>query len=335
MKKQLIFLMFILWAACTPKDLNVSEVSSPAYEPLPSWNEGASKTAILDFIQKTTTESSPDFIQEADRIAVFDNDGTLWSEQPIYFQLAFAIDEIKRMAPEHPEWKTQAPFSSLLEGDMSGFLAGGEQAVAQLMLTTHASMTTEEFDKYVKSWIETATNPKTGKLYKEMIFQPMLELLDHLRANGFKTFIVSGGGIDFMRAWTEEAYGIPPYQVVGSIGGLGYEMEGDKPVLRKMPESIFNDDKGGKPIGIARSIGKRPVFAAGNSDGDYEMLQYTSTGPGSRFGMIVHHTDSLREVAYDRDSHIGRLNKGLDDASKYNWLIVDMQKDWKQIYPKD
>lgn len=299
---------------------------------LASW-ETAPRTRILEWIDAVTSEGSSDFIPEKDRIAVFDNDGTLWSEQPIYFQVQFAIDEIKRMAPEHPEWKTEAPFKFLLEGDISGFLASGDKALPSLLAMTHSGMTTDEFDQHVRNWVQTATHPKTGKHYNEMIYQPMLELLDFLRENGFKTFIVSGGGVDFMRVWAEEAYGIPPYQVVGSTGGLSYEMEGDIPVLKKLPELFFNDDKAGKPVGIHRSIGKRPVFAGGNSDGDYEMLQYTMTGEGARFGLFVHHTDSVREVAYDRDSHIGQLNKGLDDAAKYKWMIVDMAKDWKVIYP--
>ncbi|SFU02199.1 Phosphoserine phosphatase [Algoriphagus locisalis] len=299
---------------------------------LASWQDGA-KDKIINWVDATTTEGSPDFIPVADRIAVFDNDGTLWSEQPMYFQLAFAIDEVKRMAPEHPEWKNNASIAALLNGDMQGFLSGGEKALLQTVAITHTGMSTQEFDSHVKNWIKTATHPKTGKHYNEMIFQPMLELLDFLRANEFKTFIVSGGGIDFMRAWAEEAYGIPPYQVVGSMMGLTYVDSTASPELRKTPELFFNDDKAGKPVGIARAIGKRPVFAAGNSDGDYQMLQYTSTGDGARFGMYIHHTDSVREVAYDRESHIGQLNKGLDDAAKYNWMIVDMAKDWKVIYP--
>ena len=299
---------------------------------LASW-ETAPRTRILQWIDAVTREGSADFIPEKDRIAVFDNDGTLWSEQPMYFQLAFAIDEVKRMAPEHPEWKNNAPINALLNGDMQGYLAGGEKALLQTVALTHAGMDTEEFDSHVKNWMKTATHPKTGKHYNEMIFQPMLELLNTLREYGFKTFIVSGGGVDFMRAWTEEAYGIPPYQVVGSMLGLSYVDSLDSPQLNKTAELFFNDDKGGKPVGIYRNIGKRPVFAAGNSDGDYEMLEYTTTGPGSRFGLIVHHTDSVREVAYDRESHIGQLNRGLDDAAKFNWLVVDMAQDWKVIYP--
>ena len=314
---------------------NTTEESAEAdNDYLASWQEGP-KQQIMNWVKDATTDGTPEFISVGNRIAVFDNDGTLWSEQPMYFQLAFAIDEVKRMAPEHPEWKSNSSINSLLNGDMQGFLAGGEKALLQTVAVTHTGMSAEEFDSHVKNWMNTATHPKTGKHYNEMIFQPMLELLDYLRDNDFKTFIVSGGGIDFMRAWAEEAYGIPPYQVVGSQLGLTYVDSLAKPELIKTPELNFNDDKAGKPVGIYRNIGKRPVFAAGNSDGDYQMLQYTSTGEGSRFGLIIHHTDSVREAAYDRDSHIGQLNKGLDDAAKYDWLVVDMAKDWKVIYPYD
>ncbi|PZX48527.1 HAD family hydrolase [Algoriphagus chordae] len=331
------FILLALSFSCTEKPVEndiqpVKRKISGATLKLASW-ETAPRTRILEWVEAATTEGSPDFIPVLDRVAVFDNDGTLWSEQPMYFQLAFAIDEVKRMAPEHPEWKDNASISALLNGDMKGFLSGGEKALLQTVAITHSGMSAEEFDSHVKNWMKTATHPKTGKHYNEMIFQPMLELLQVLREYEFKTFIVSGGGIDFMRAWTEEAYGIPPYQVVGSQLGLTYVDSLAKPELIKTPELYFNDDKAGKPVGIYRHIGKRPVFAGGNSDGDYQMLQYTSTGEGSRFGLIVHHTDSVREVAYDRDSHIGQLSKGLDDAAKYNWLVVDMQKDWKVIYP--
>jgi len=303
-------------------------------DPLPSWNEDASKKAIIDFVTKTTQEGSVDFIPVADRIACFDNDGTLWSEQPLYFQFIFALDRVKALAPQHPEWKNTQPFKALLKGDMKTVMAGGEKALVQIVMTTHAGMTTEEFEKIVKDWMATSIHPKTGKHYNEMIFQPMIELLDYLRANGYKTFIVSGGGVDFMRPWVEQAYGIPPDQVVGSSGKLKYEVKEDGiPVLIKIPELNFIDDKEGKPAGIHQYIGKRPVFTAGNSDGDYEMLQWTSTATGyPRFGMIVHHTDSVREWKYDRGSHIGKLERGLDDASKYNWVIVDMKNEWKELH---
>jgi phosphoglycolate phosphatase-like HAD superfamily hydrolase len=301
---------------------------------LPSWNEGKSKQSIIDFVTKTTKEGSTDFIPVADRIACFDNDGTLWSEQPMYFQLAFAIDRIKAIGPQHPEWKTTQPFKALLEGDMKTVMAGGEKALLQIVMTTHAGMTTDEFAKTVKDWMATATHPKTGKHYNEMIYQPMVELLQYLRANGYKTFIVSGGGVDFMRPWVEQAYGIPSDQVVGSSGKVKYDTANGKQVLIKLPEINFIDDKEGKSVGIHQYIGKRPVFTAGNSDGDYAMLQWTSTATGyPRFGMIVHHTDAEREWAYDRASHIGKLDKALDEATAKGWTIVDMKQDWKVIFP--
>lgn len=310
-----------------------SEVSTEVFTPLASWNEGKSKQAIIDFVTKTTTEGNPDFVPVEDRIACFDNDGTLWSEQPMYFQLAFAIDQVKLLAPKHPEWKTTQPFKAILEGDMKTALSGGEKALIQIVMASHTGVTTDAYEKSVADWIVTATHPVTKKHYNEMIYQPMVELLDYLRANGYKTFIVSGGGIDFMRVWAEKAYGIPSYQVVGSSVKSKYEVGADgKSFLTKLPALNFNDDKEGKPVGIHQHIGKRPVFTAGNSDGDYQMLQYTTTGPGPRFGLIVHHTDDVREVAYDRDSHIGKLEKGLDDAAKNNWLVVDMKQDWNKIY---
>ncbi len=313
---------------------NARQETVVAIDPLPSWNEGASKQSIIDFVKKTTTEGSADFVPVADRIACFDNDGTLWSEQPIYFQLAFALDQVKVLAPQHPEWKTKQPFKALLEGDLKTALSGGEKALMEILMVTHSGMTTEEFEKTVKDWMATARHPISKKHYNEMIYQPMVELLNYLRANGYKTFIVSGGGVDFMRPWVEQAYGIPPDQVVGSSGKVKYDTIDGQPVLIKLPEINFIDDKEGKPVGIHQHIGKRPVFTAGNSDGDYAMLQWTSTATSSpRFGMIVHHTDSVREWAYDRQSHIGNLEKGLDDAAKYNWVVVDMKGDWKKIYP--
>ncbi|WP_205461969.1 HAD family hydrolase [Mangrovibacterium lignilyticum] len=322
----------LILSACSQGDKKNNGDALTNLDPLPSWNQGDVKQAIVDFVTKTTTETSPDFIPVTDRIAVFDNDGTLWSEQPLYFQFAFAIDQIKKMAPEHPEWQTEQPFKAILAGDLSTALTGGEHAIVEIVMATHAGMTTDEFSALVKGWISTAKHPQTGKLYKDMVFLPMIELLNYLRSNQYKTFIVSGGGIDFIRAWAEETYGIPSDQVVGSSGKVKYEVIDGKPVLIKLPELSFIDDKEGKPVGIHQYIGKRPVFAAGNSDGDYAMLQWTCTGDGPRFGMFVHHTDSVREFAYDRESSIGGLNKGLDDAAQYNWLIVDMEKDWGKIY---
>lgn len=309
------------------------EAVSTAKDPLPSWNEGASRTAIVEFVHKTTTAGSPGFIPVADRIACFDNDGTLWSEQPMYFQLAFVMDRIKALAPQHPEWKDTQPFKAVLEDDVKTALSGGEKSMVDLLIATHAGTTTEEFNRIVKDWLATARHPRFNRPYTEMIYQPMLELLNYLRANGYKTYIVSGGGIDFMRPWTESVYGIPPEQVIGSSLKLKYELRDDGPVIYRLPEINFIDDKAGKPVGIEQHIGRRPVFTAGNSDGDYEMLQWTSTGAGfPRFGMIVHHTDEAREWAYDRESHIGRLNRGLDDAAIYHWLVVDMKQDWRKVY---
>jgi phosphoglycolate phosphatase-like HAD superfamily hydrolase len=303
-----------------------------AADPLPSWNDGPAKTAITGFVTKVTTAGS-DFVPPEERIAVFDNDGTLWAEQPMYFQAFFVFDRIKALAPQHPEWKDKEPFASVLRGDMKAALAGGEHGLLEMVMATHAGMTTGEFEKSVSHWLVTAKHPTTGKLYTEMVYQPMLELLAYLRANGFKTFIVSGGGIEFMRPWVEKTYGIPPEQVIGSSGGLKYELRDGKPVLIKLPEIAHNDDKEGKPVGIQRHIGRRPIFAAGNSDGDLQMLQWTAAGTGSRFCLYVHHTDAEREWAYDRTSHIGKLDKGLDEANAKGWTVTSMKDDWRAIYP--
>ncbi len=302
-------------------------------DPLPSWNEGITKQSIIDFVTKTTKEGSADFVPVADRIACFDNDGTLWAEKPLPFQLYFVIDRIKALSPQHSEWKTKQPYKGILEGDLKSAMAGGEKALLELMMATHSGMTTEEYDKTVKDWIATATHPVTGRNYTEMVYQPMLELLDYLRANGYRPFIVSGGGVDFIRAWAEQAYSIPPYQVVGSSLNEKYDTTLTPPAIVKLAELNFNDDKLGKPVGINQYIGKRPVFTGGNSDGDYAMMQYTSTGSGPRFGMFIHHTDSVREYFYDRQPGLARLSKGLDDAVRYNWLIVDIKNDWKTVFP--
>ena len=307
--------------------------SARAADPLPSWNDGKSKQSIAAFVEKVTKEGTPDFVPVPERIAVFDNDGTLWSEQPMYFQFFFAVDRVKALSPQHPEWKEKEPFASLLKGDVKAALAGGEASLVQIVMATHAGMTTDEFEKVVTDWIATARHPKTGKLYTEMVYQPMLELLSYLRANGFKTFIVSGGGIEFMRPWVEKTYGIPPEQVIGSSGGLKFEIRDGKPVLVKLPEIFHNDDKEGKPVGIQRHIGRRPIAAFGNSDGDLQMLQWTAAGAGPRFCLYVHHTDAEREFAYDRESHIGKLSKGLDEAAAKGWTVVDMKTDWKSIFP--
>lgn len=316
------------------KTVSLKTTTVAATDPLPSWNEGATKNAIIDFVSKTTKEGSEDFIPVSDRIACFDNDGTLWSEQPMYFQFDFILDRVKALEPQHPDWKNTQPFKAVLESDLKTVLAGGNKSYTELLLATHSGTTTDEFEKIVKDWLTTSKHPLSHRPYTEMVFQPMLELLSYLRANGYKTFIVSGGSIDFMRPWTESVYGIPPEQVVGTSLKETYEMHGSIPVIVLQPEMNFHNDKANKPVCIQQYIGRRPVFAAGNSDGDYEMLQWTTTATGyPRFGMFVHHTDSIREWRYDRTSSIGHLERGLDDAAKYNWLIVDMKNDWKVIYP--
>jgi phosphoglycolate phosphatase-like HAD superfamily hydrolase len=310
----------------------VATVARAQY-PLPSWKDGPAKQAIIGFVQATTTQGSPKFVPPAERIATFDNDGTLWAEQPMYFQLLFALDRVKALAPKHPEWKDKEPFASLLKGDMKGALAGGERAMLEIVMTTHAGMTTAEFEQIVKAWIATAKHPKTGRLYTEMVYQPMLELLAYLRANGFKTFIVSGGGIEFMRPWTERVYGIPPEQVVGSSIKTKYEWRDGKPVLVRLPELNFIDDKAGKPVGINSHIGRRPVVAFGNSDGDRQMLEWTQAGGGARLMMLVHHDDAGREWAYGAKSKIGTFSDALmAEAKKQGWVVISMKNDWKRIF---
>jgi hypothetical protein len=301
-------------------------------DPLPSWNQGNSKQSIIDFVASVTTQG-PDFVAPSDRIATFDNDGTLWAEQPMYTQLAFALSRVKQLAPQHPEWQTQEPFASLLKGDVEGALAGGNESIGAIIMATHTGMTSEEFREIVVDWIATAKHPVTKRPYTEMVYQPMLEVLAYLRANDFKTFIVSGGSIDFMRPWTEAVYGIPPQQVVGSSIKAKFEMRDGKAVVVRLPELDFNDDKEGKPVAINLHIGYRPIAAFGNSDGDLQMLQYATSGEGTRFALYVHHTDAEREWAYDRHSSIGHFDKGLDEARAKGWTVVDMKKDWKVIYP--
>ena len=300
---------------------------------LPSWNAGASKTSILRFVEAVTAEGGAEFVPPQDRIAVFDNDGTLWSEKPIYFQLAFALDRVKELALQHPEWREQQPFKAVLEDDMAGVLAAGLKAIIDILKATHGGDTTDEFETTVCSWITTARHPQTGRLYTEMVFQPMLELLEFLRANGFRTYIVSAGGIEFMRPWTEEVYGIPPEQVIGSSIKTEFEMREGGPVLVRIPEVDFLDEGEGKPVGIHKFIGCRPILAFGNSDGDLQMLQWTAAGDGARFMGLVHHTDAGREWAYDRESPVGRLDKALDEAYARGWTVVDMKCDWRAIYP--
>ena len=310
-----------------------ASLRAQAADPLPSWNEGHAKQSILAFVERVTRDGTIDFVPFDERIAVFDNDGTLWSEQPVYFQFMFALDRLKELVKANPALAEQEPYKSALSGDPKALTALGEKGLLQIVGLTHAGMTVSDFQASVRDWLKTARHPRFGRPYTELVFQPMLELLSHLRANGFKTFIVSGGGVEFMRSWTEAVYGIPPEQVVGSSGKTEFALDGDAPVLRKLPEVEFIDDGPGKPVGINRFIGRRPVFAAGNSDGDRQMLQWTTMTTGPRFGLIVHHTDAVREWAYDRASPIGKLDEALDEAPQRGWLVVDMKSDWKVVYP--
>jgi len=302
-------------------------------DPLPSWNEGPSKASILRFLDAVTAEGSADFVPPLDRIAVFDNDGTLWSEKPFYFQLIFALERVKALAPEHPEWREQQPFQAVLAGNTGEVLAGGLKALVEIVLATHAGTTSEEFERIVLDWVASARHPRTGHLYTEMIYQPMLELLDTLQAHGFRNYIVSGGGIEFMRAWVEEVYGIPPEQVIGSSIETQFEMRDGGPVLVRLPKVDFVDDNEGKPVGIHKFIGRRPLLAFGNSDGDLQMLQWTAAGDGPRFLGLVHHNDAQREWAYDRESPVGRLDRALDEAREKGWTLVDMAREWRVVYP--
>ncbi|MGA8968187.1 MAG: HAD family hydrolase [Pseudolabrys sp.] len=301
-------------------------------DPLPSWNDGKAKQSILDFVAAVTREGSPDFVPARQRVATFDNDGTLWVEQPIYTQLAFAFDRVKALAPMHPEWANQQPFKAVLDGDMKAVAAAGERGAVELVMVSHSGMTTAEFERIVKDWISTARHPRFKRPYTELVYQPMLEVLAYLRANGFKTFIVSGGGIEFMRPWSEQIYGVPPEQVVGSSIKTRFQMRQDIPELFRLPEVNFVDDGAGKPVGINEHIGRRPIAAFGNSDGDLQMLQWATKTGGRRFGLIVHHTDGEREYAYDRESHVGRLDKALDAAALNDWTVVSMKDDWKRIF---
>ena len=326
-----------LSALVAPLILTACQASSAgetARDPLPSWNAGQAKQALIAFVSRTTDPASADFVPPAERIAVFDNDGTLWSEQPLYFQALFALDRVRALAPSHPEWNTTEPFASVLSGDLKSALAGGEKALVELVMATHSGMTTAEFERTVRGWLATARHPQTGRKYTEMVYQPMLEVLTWLRARGFKTFLVSGGGVEFLRVFAEEVYGVPPEQVVGSTIKLKYELRGDEPVIVRLPEVDFIDDKEGKPLGILRHIGRQPTMAFGNSDGDFQMLEWTTSGPGARFGLLVHHTDATREWAYDRDSQIGRLARGLDEASARGWVVVRMDRDWARVHPE-
>lgn len=309
-------------------------VNAETIDPLPSWNRSYAKAAIIKFVTDVSQIDNSNYVPVAERIAVFDNDGTLWSEQPMYFQLAFALDRVKATAHQHPEWVDKEPYKSVLAGDLKAVMAGGEHALLELVMASHTGMTTEAFAQIVKDWLATAKHPKYNRSYTELVYQPMQELLTYLRHNGFKTYIVSGGGIEFMRPWTEQVYGIPPEQVIGSSIKTQFERRNGTPVLARLPEIDFIDDKDGKPVAIHKFIGRRPIAAFGNSDGDLQMLQWTTAGDGLRFGLLIHHTDADREAAYDRQSSIGRLDKALDEAEQKGWTVVDMKTDWIQIFPK-
>ncbi len=302
-------------------------------DPLPSWNDGSTKRAIVEFVRAVTDKNGKDYVEPAERIAVFDNDGTLWVEYPMYTQVLFAFDRVKELAPQHPEWKTKQPFKALLEGDMKTVGASGMKGVIEIVMATHSGMTAAEFEKTVTNWLATHKQPKFKRLYTESVYQPQLELLAYLRANGFKTFIVSGGGIAFMRPISEKTYGIPPEQVVGSSVVTKFQIKDGEPVLVRMPKIDFINDKAGKPVGIYEHIGRRPILAFGNSDSDMQMIEYTMAGEGRRLGLFVHHTDADREFAYDRKSHVGKLDKALDQADANGWIIVDMKNDWKEVFP--
>jgi len=302
---------------------------------LPSWRDGSAKQAIVEFVERVAREGGPGFVPPVERVAVFDNDGTLWCEQPVYFQALFAIDRVRALAPQHPEWQDTEPFRSILAGDMRAVATGGEQGALKILAATHAGMTTDEFDAIVKSWLQTARHPRFQRPYTACVYQPMLEVLGYLRSRQFKLFIVSGGGVEFMRAFAESVYGIPPEQVIGSRGVVKFEVRDGRPVLLKLPQVAFVDDGPGKPVGIHDAIGRRPLMAFGNSDGDLEMLEHTMAGPGFRFALLVHHTDAEREYAYDRASHVGQLDRALDRAQKRNWTVVDMRRDWSQLFPNE
>jgi len=302
-------------------------------DPLPSWTDGPAKQAIVEFVRTVTDKSSPQYVSPQQRIATFDNDGTLWAEQPMYFQGFFALDRVKALAPQHPEWKDRQPFKAILENDTKALVASGEKGAVEVLMASHAGMTTQEFERIVKDWLATARHPRFNRPFTDLVFQPMLELLAYLRTNGFKTYIVSGGGIEFVRTFSEERYGIPPEQVIGSSIVTKFEVRDGGPVLVREPKLDFFDEGPGKPAGIQKFIGRRPVAAFGNSDGDLQMLQWTAAGEGPRFMFLVHHTDAEREWAYDRQSPIGRLDKALDEAQRRGWTVVDMKKDWKQVFP--
>ena len=331
----IIFLISIILTSCKENTESIEIPNNENTDILPSWNEGATKSAIIDYVNDITNSKSPNFIEIEDRIATFDNDGNLWSEQPTYFQMFFAMDRVKELASKHPEWKEEQPYKAVLENNMKELANQGEEGIGKLVMATHTGNTTKEFYAIVKEWISKSKHPTKNVGYDKLVFQPMLELLDYLRANDFKTYIVSGGGVDFMRAFLTEVYGIPEEQIIGSRVKTVYDYNNGNPVIRRLPKLDFINDKAGKAINIQKIIGKKPVFSSGNSDGDLQMMQYTASNKLKSFMLYVHHTDSIREWAYDRNSHIGKLDKGLDEANQKGWTVIDMQKDWKIIYPFD
>ena len=305
----------------------------PRADPLPSWNDGASKRAIVDFVQRSTMKESPDYVRVPDRVALFDNDGTLWVEQPMYTQLTFLLDDVRRLAPQYPEWKTTEPFKSVLENNFAGLAVAGVPGIMKLMAATQCGMTTEEFAKTAKEWIETARHPRFNRLYTQCAYQPMLELIAYLKANDFEVYIVTGGGTEFIRPWAERVYGVPVRRVVGSSLKTKFELRDDQPVLIRTPEINLINDGDGKPVGIHEFIGRQPIVAFGNSDGDLEMLQWTAAGSGARLMALIHHTDAEREYAYDTNSPFGTLNKALTEARERGWVVVDMKRDWNTVFP--
>ena len=336
MKKivSILLILFVLFS-CKEKVEIEEKITTIAenVDPLPSWNEGNTKNAIINYVKEATTEGSENFIPVSERVAVFDNDGNLWSEQPAYFQLFFAMDRIHALAPEHPEWKTTQPYQSVLENDMKTLMSHGEHGLIQIVMATHGGNTVTEFEQIVKDWLATAKHPRFNRPYTDLVYQPMLELINYLKSSDFKTFIVSGGGIEFMRPWVEGVYGISKDQVIGSSIKTKYDYNDGNPVIRRLPELNFIDDKEGKPEGINQYIGRKPVFASGNSDGDLQMLRWADSNTYPSFELYLHHTDSVREWAYDRKSSVGRLDKGLDEAKEEGWTVIDMEKDWKVVYP--
>jgi phosphoglycolate phosphatase-like HAD superfamily hydrolase len=307
-------------------------VAAAAAEPLASWNDGPAKQGIVTFVAAVTQKGGKDFVPEPERIAVFDNDGTLWSEQPIYVQFVFMLDQLKAVAPKHPEWKSNAAFNALMAQDKKALAELGQKPILELLAVANSGMTVGEYDQSIRTWLKSARHPQLKRPYTELVYAPMQELLAYLRANGFKTFIVSGGSVEFMRPWAEQAYGIPPEQIIGTQQEVNFAMRDGKPVLTRAPKIVFVDDGPGKPIGIYRQLGRRPIAALGNSDGDLQMLQVTAAGAGRRLMLIVHHDDAEREVAYDRQSHIGKLDKAWDEAKAGNWIVVSMKSDWKRIF---